>query len=374
MSITLPQPTPCEILKPDEVAAHYNFPDNNGEGVTVGILAWGAPGTIGVDINRVTQHLLENGKSAPNYKVVQIGNQSLPVGVAASELGMDTTIIGWYLSRARQINIYIAEPATAHLAIDRAVADGCSVTTCSFGIRESVYFDDVSVALENAAQHGVTTCFAAGDSGAGSGWPDGDAVVFPAGDPHALAVGGTFIPTASPVECTPCGPTVPNVEQVWWNYPDPNSHQRRTWWGSGGGVSQKFPVPAYQESINPTSFPVDGQTYHGRGVPDVAAFAQGNSDWIGTSAATPTFAALIARINSALGTRVGDIHDIIYAAPTSAGAFKSIDFGCNIPPQGQNNAGLGYRAQLGWDACTGLGIPDGRKLMALLEAALKAKT
>jgi kumamolisin len=71
----------------------------------------------------------------------------------------------------------------------------------------------------------------------------------------------------------------------------------------------------------------------------------------GTSAVAPLWAALIARIAQELGPQ-GPLHPRLYAVRTG---FRDVTSGDNG----------GYRAGNGWDACTGLGVPDGT---ALLEA------
>ena len=361
-----PKPTPVAQYTFDEVATHYNFPDNYGENTSIGILSWGKVGDIGVDIESIKNILSKNGLPCPKYRFHYFGNQ-INNGSSSDELHMDTSIVSQFCPNT-YVNIYIATFETAYQAINQAVTDGCDVTTCSFGIKDGALMDDISAALENAAQNYVTTCFAAGDSGAASGQPGVDEVVFPAGHPNALAVGGTMVPIAAPPQATSCGETPLNVEQVWWNYP--KVEKNRPWWASGGGVSKVFPVPDYQANLD--SKP--GTPLTGRGVPDVAAFAQGLSGDIGTSASTPTIASLILRIVSALGHPVGDIHNTIYnqSLPIEQ-AFNSITIGCNIPPPPQPGAGFGYQAQPGWDPCTGLGVPNGGVLLGLLNKSLGDK-
>jgi kumamolisin len=73
----------------------------------------------------------------------------------------------------------------------------------------------------------------------------------------------------------------------------------------------------------------------------------------GTSAVAPLWSGLMARINADSGAPGGFIHPLLYA---KASAFHDIT-------SGNNGA---YSARAGWDACTGLGSPDG----ALIEQAL----
>ncbi len=70
----------------------------------------------------------------------------------------------------------------------------------------------------------------------------------------------------------------------------------------------------------------------------------------GTSAVAPLWAGLIARINAAKGTATaGFINAKLYKNPTAL----------NDVTQGNNGS---FAAAPGWDACTGLGSPDGKKL------------
>jgi kumamolisin len=77
----------------------------------------------------------------------------------------------------------------------------------------------------------------------------------------------------------------------------------------------------------------------------------------GTSAVAPLWAGLVARLNHGLGTPVGFVHGRLYAA-AAATTFRDIT-------SGNNGA---YTAGPGWDACTGLGSPNGAALLAALQA------
>src|SRR5258708_6688959 len=76
----------------------------------------------------------------------------------------------------------------------------------------------------------------------------------------------------------------------------------------------------------------------------------------GTSAGAPLWAGLTALLNQKLGKPVGFVNSNLYGLNASSGAFHDIT-------QGNNN---GYNAAAGWDPCTGLGRPDGAKLLASL--------
>jgi kumamolisin len=212
-------------------------------------------------------------------------------------------------------------------------------------------------AMADAAALGVTVCVASGDDGSRDNATDRQAHVdFPASSPHALACGGTTL-HADPGTGEVAG------ETVWFHGIGRG--------GSGGGVSDVFALPAWQSGAG---IPGDADTGRpGRGVPDVAADADpatgyqvrvDGTDMVigGTSAVAPLWAALACRLAEGLGRRPGLLQPQLYAG-VSAGApapgFRDIT-------EGRNGA---YRAGPGWDACTGLGVPDGAALLARLRSA-----
>ena len=135
--------------------------------------------------------------------------------------------------------------------------------------------------------------------------------------------------------------------------------------GTGGGISDLFDVPAYQDGVTlPASVNVGRK---GRGVPDVAGDADPNSGYRvvvdgqaqvigGTSAVAPLWAGLFALINQASGRSSGQPHATLYATPT---AFRDVTSGNN------KSKGIGYKAVERWDACTGLGTPKGEAVTKL---------
>ena len=139
----------------------------------------------------------------------------------------------------------------------------------------------------------------------------------------------------------------------------------------GGGVSDFFALPDYQKNISvPTS--ISGTNFVGRGTPDISGDADPRSGYRilidggnyiigGTSAVAPLAAGLIALINQLSSTPVGFIHPILYAHPE---IFRDITQGDNITTVSKK----GFTAQVGWDACTGLGVPDGNKWAELFSA------
>jgi len=139
--------------------------------------------------------------------------------------------------------------------------------------------------------------------------------------------------------------------------------RRRRW----RGVSIEFPLPSYQATAHVPAN-VDSATT-GRGVPDVSGDADPETGYTievdgseqtigGTSAVAPLWAGLIALLNESLAKPVGFLQPQLYAI-TTPGAFHDIT-------QGNNGA---YAAGPGWDACTGLGSPNGTALLSALRGS-----
>jgi kumamolisin len=135
-------------------------------------------------------------------------------------------------------------------------------------------------------------------------------------------------------------------------------------------VSATFALPAWQASAGVPASPAGAP---GRGVPDVAGNADpatgyqvlidGQQNVIGgTSAVAPLWAALIARFAQSLGKSFGLIQQALYAGVQAAQPVQ----GLRDITTGNNGA---YAAGPGWDACTGLGVPEGATLLSILSAS-----
>jgi kumamolisin len=139
---------------------------------------------------------------------------------------------------------------------------------------------------------------------------------------------------------------------------------------TGGGTSATFALPTWQNGLTVASSAGGSSPLGKRGVPDVAGDADpqtgynvrvDGSDSVigGTSAVAPLWAGLIARLNAIAGKSAGFISPLLYA---NAAALNDV-------VQGNNGD---FAAAAGWDACTGLGSPDGTKISALLQPASPA--
>jgi kumamolisin len=348
---------------PATVARLYDYPTGSGAGQTVAIVELGG-GYRTADLSTYFQGL---GISTPVVTAVGVdGATNQPVGdpnSADGEVLLDIEVVG-AIAPSAHIVVYFAPNTDQGFldAITTAVHDTVhnpSVVSISWGGAESTWtamaLTQFDQAFQDAAAIGVTVCCASGDDGSSDGVTDGAAHVdFPASSPNVLGCGGTRLESNSGAI----------TNEVVWNSGAGNG-------ASGGGVSEKFPLPAYQAnakvpvSVNPSRF-------KGRGVPDVSGdadpatgyqiYVDGRSGVFGgTSAVAPLWAALIALVNQATGKSAGRINDRIYAASTGSQALQDIT-------SGNNGA---YKAGKGWDACTGLGRPDGKALLALFTGSAR---
>jgi len=235
----------------------------------------------------------------------------------------------------------------------------------------------LNAALQAAADHHVTVVNSSGDTGAAAIPCPGAAAAFPAfkgvnlldADPLTLAAGGTSL-QADHATGAYAGETV-------WNIPPGQSPLGFTL-SSGGGFSQLFPRPAYQDGV-----PGIGAT---RAVPDVAADADTGTGMAmalsgpgqqyslagtgGTSAAAPLWAAVIALADQYAGRALGFVNPAIYRIGCSLSyhqAFHDITTGTNTVQYPALAITItGYPAGPGWNPATGWGSPNAQVLVPLL--------
>jgi kumamolisin len=342
---------------PLQVAKAYAFPSGaTGSGQCIGVIELGG----GYNASDLASFFSSLGISAPKVTAVSVdGATNSPTGDASGpdgEVELDIEVAG-AVAPGAQIAAYFAPNTDQGFidAITTAVHDTTlkpSVVSISWGGPENSWTEQARNALNSACQDastiGVTILAASGDNGASDGSSNGTPTVdFPAASPYVLGCGGTKL--------TLSGASIA-AEQAWNEL---SSDEGAT----GGGVSEVFALPSYQQSA---SVPKAPNGFVGRGVPDVAGDADPETGYNvvvdgqqtvigGTSAVAPLWAGLLALINQSLGTNVGYVNPLLYAAKVEA-TFHDITAGSNGD----------YSAGPGWDACTGLGTPDGGALLAAL--------
>jgi subtilase family serine protease len=254
--------------------------------------------------------------------------------------------------------------------------------------------------LVKAAAEGVTMLFSSGDD---------SGVNVPSSDPYATAVGGTTLGI---------GHSNPRLFETGWSTGISAASNGR--WVSqgeqgaaGGGPSLLWKQPAYQRGVVPGALAVAPGNRGGlvRTVPDISAVADpftGMATGLlsfnaqgavtgyteesigGTSLATPLVAALVADaeqgsrafgfLNPALyklaGTRAGAFHDAKPLSGKAPARYRGV--ACDAAMCGllslatfdaQSWSMAGYTGQVtapGYDTMTGIGTPDGPKLISAL--------
>ncbi|TVY40001.1 Aorsin [Lachnellula subtilissima] len=251
-----------------------------------------------------------------------------------------------------------------------------NVISVSYGLGENkysrFYWDRQCQEYMKLGLQGVSVIYASGDSGVSN-----RGVCLSPNGTHDYDDTGAFSPSF-PASC----PWLTTVGATQFNTDDKTENAvyvPEEEYYSGGGFSNYWPAPSYQESTlahyfattpPPYNNTVYGTPYYnksGRGYPDVAAiglnillYDDGQASFAsGTSASAPIFASIINLINeerlAAGKSVVGFINPTLYQNPD---AFTDITNGTN-PGCGTD----GFSAVKGWDPVTGLGTPIFEKLL-----------
>jgi kumamolisin len=374
---------------PNQVAELYQFPaGTDGSGQTVAVIELGGGfstsdlstyfGELGIPVPSISAQGVDGAANAPG---------SDPNG-ADVEVNLDVDVIGAVAPGATQV-VYFG-PNNGDQGFVDAISTAAEANpapiaiSISWGQSEDSWTAQglaaMNAAMSDAAALGITVCAAAGDNGSGDDVTDGEPHCdFPASSPYALGCGGTKLESS--------GGAI--TSEVVWNETASNEG------AGGGGVSDQFALPSWQANAGVPAR-AGGTTstggggggggghHHrrhgdadvgaeaasgsgGRGVPDVAGnadpttgysiYADGKSEVVGgTSAVAPLWAALISRLAQATGKRFGLLQPSLYA-----GRSPGMDVpGFNDITSGNNGA---YAAGPGWDACSGLGSPNGAALL-----------
>jgi kumamolisin len=260
------------------------------------------------------------------------------------------------------VTFYIAPQTTLGLyqAVAQAVDDQIAVLSCSFNYVDGEATERERALTDRAFMYALlnrmTVCFSSGNEGSGPMGTTSPQVYYPASSPWVLCCGGTQI----------LPPLNPSSDEVVWN--ETGLHGERA--ASGGGFSAVYPRPPWQRDIR--------EANNHRGLPDVAGNAAHSSGvwmWVardnkprglnvtamGTSAAAPLWASVVAALNEALGRRLGFLTPRLYEAEVRS-TMRAIVQGNNIV----SSALTVYQAHPGWNACTGLGRPRVDALIAAL--------
>lgn len=354
-------------LTPEDVANAYNLPNDNnknnkslskklsGQGVKMAIVT--AEGYDKSDVEGYWKH----------YGVTRSGQViDVPVGGTTSEKNeettMDLTLMGAQVP-ASDIYMYIAKDAKFSnfaLAFNQMVVDNhAAVMSVSWGLCERgtgrLIMKTENAIFKQAAAQGIALFASSGDDGAYDckqkklNWD----VDFPSSSPYVTAVGGTTM-----------------------HHSDGVRQSESAWSGSGGGISRYWKRPKWQS---------------GKGIDDgdmrvSADVAMSADPWTGysvlyegkytqiggTSASSPTFAALWGLAVEGSGRRLGVANAHIYRLGRSSDygkVFYDVTSGANGAGRGP-----GYKAEPNWDHATGWGAPNGEALVNYLSKNSASKS
>ncbi|MCV7174892.1 S53 family peptidase [Mycolicibacterium sphagni] len=318
-------------LTPLEVAAAYHFPVDKatGKGYVGGIIELGG----GFNPTQVAKYFTDNNLPVPTFVSVPVGggsNTSDGPDGADGEVQLDMIVAG-AIAAAATFRIYFCPNTDAGFleALKLALTE-CNGVSISWGGPESSWtgavMDQFAAAIKTGRAAGIPVFVAAGDSGSQDSSNAGNQVDFPASAPDSIGCGGTRLTV------TPSGERA--TETVWDDSPTQSA--------TGGGVSKHFP---------------------GRQVPDIAGNADPDSGYEvlidgeaivigGTSAVAPLMLGLHALLWELNGGKGFDFLTLV--------ATDGVCFDVTVGNNG------GFRAGPGRDDTTGLGVPDGAKLLAVL--------
>lgn len=381
---------------PPEVARMYRYPATQGAGQCVGVIEL----TGGYRPEDLDAYLAWMG--VEREPPVTVGPNKPTLSTASNaEVTMDVELVSALCPKARVV-VYNAGSkdyslTDYHRVLAMAISDRenlPSVLTTSWSFYEGSLIQQGDEAaferlFREAALLGITVCAASGDLGS--------QVPVPGGSPtQAITLAATSYPAASALVLGCGGTTLQSAggailhERVWNRLGEVMSMGAlgvsTSAGASSGGVSAMNALPLYQRGMNVPHQVMTSWTSGvfelvsftpGRGVPDVAANADLHTGYqiyfkgqegvaAGTSAAAPMWASLVVLLNEALGQRVGFLHPRLYALVAEGEpVVRRIT-------HGGNGAFFASEDAL-WNACTGLGSPDGEALLKGLRKLRRRK-
>ncbi|GLQ50503.1 protease pro-enzyme activation domain-containing protein [Dyella flava] len=232
---------------------------------------------------------------------------------------------------------------------------------CEQEITQEAASDENEILTQMAAE-GIALFAATGDYGYNGCGGMAEGVSDPASQPYATGVGATTLTTSSSQGYS--------GESVWYDadtspYPS----------GSGGGISEYWPIPDYQAGVKAVSSQFSKTM---RNVPDVTADGDpdtgfyiycsqctadggaGWGGWGGTSAAAPQWAAVWSLISKALShtteVRVGFANPALYSIGESSLGYANAMHDVTTGNNGYYNAVTGYDNASGWGSYNGAGL------------------
>jgi kumamolisin len=352
-----------------DIATYYNFAPIysagvKGSGVKVAILACNT-----VVTGDITKFESDNGLPSSVPKIVDVDGGNAVTGLEPT--GDVERVVGTAPDAA--VTLYVTGTGNCTLGnladgvakiLSDDATDHYAAMSHSYGATEDYYnaggFDSDMTAEESdfsgLLKDNTTAFIASGDTGAFTPFAEllenGEVTVqYPASDPNVISVGGTDATAMSSTNFT-------RLQELAWGL-------------SGGGVSIKWAIPSWQKSVKGIASTTmrnlpDVALDAGCGTPYFAVWTpeggtQGDYGFCGTSFAAPTWAGLLALVDSgriAAGKKkLTNVPDEIYTKHGTSGMFLDMTAGTN----GYYLVGKGY------DNVTGFGVPNADIVYTTLE-------
>jgi len=390
-------------LFPADFAAIYDLNPLYGEGSTGAGATIAIAGRSNIGLGDVAQFRSLAGLAANTPTVVLDG---VDPGLVSSDQGESTLDVEWAgaVAPAASVSLVTAASTPTTDGIDLASAYivnhvaaqvvSVSYGTCEqqMGAAELAFYNGL---WQQAASQGMSVFVAAGDAGAaGCNAPSSSAATQAAvnglcSSPYATCVGGTeFSEGSNPgqywssTNSAGYGSALSYIPEVVWNESAANGGAGL--WASGGGASAIYTQPAWQAAVEGS-----GAANGMRAVPDVSLSSADHDGYMvyenglplvisGTSAAAPSFAAIMALIAARAGKGQGSANPQFYSlAAGGSDAFHATPSGENSVPGVSGH----YANGAVYNLATGLGSVDASALAAAWAAssapptlALKAPT
>jgi pseudomonalisin len=351
----------------------------NGAGQSIAIV-----GRSNINISDVRQFRSMFGLPANDPQIIVNGaNPGIFSSAEESEAALD---VEWSGAVAKNAAIkFVVSASTnssdgSYLSAQYIVNHNLApVMSMSFGLCEAALGAGgnsfINSLWQQAAAQGISVFVSSGDSGAAGCDPAaatravaGRGVNGLCSSPYSVCVGGTQFSDSNyglywaASNSGAMGSALSYIPETVWNESGGSGL-----WSGGGGVSAVYAKPAWQ---NGAGVPADGR----RDVPDVALTAavhdgylvfMNRSTWVcgGTSAASPSFAGLMALVIQNAGARQGDANTTLYSLASNqrsggAAVFHDVTAGNNSVP-----GVAGFTAGAGYDPASGLGSVDANVLV-----------
>jgi subtilase family serine protease len=353
-----------------------------GTGTSIAIV-----GRSNINLSDVTQFRAASGLTANTPTVILVGANP---GLVSGDQDESTLDVEWSgaVAPAATVKFVVGNSTqttdgidlSAQYIVNHASAPVVSTSygSCEqdMGASELAFYNAL---WEQAASQGMSAFVSSGDSGA-SGCNSGSAstgtgkgVNGLCSSPYSTCVGGTeFNEGPNPAQYWSAtntgsyGSALSYIPEEVWN--ESGSNGGSGLWASGGGASVVYAEPSWQKTVSGTSA-ANGM----RAVPDVAMAAAGHDGYIiyengslwviaGTSAASPTFAGVMALVVQAKGgTGQGNANAGLYPLVNAThNPFHAALSGNNSVP-----GVVGFTASGGtYNLATGLGSVDGALLVS----------